>query len=123
VAQIAKAGTHTAQDLAILQHEADELMFMKAGLSQKAAHGSVQGVGRPLRSDVPLVFQGPPPGVSPKFLHDEYVSWVRPGAREAAFESPWSDASSGSGRKRCRRPGSVDSWPKGGDARAFRIGW
>jgi hypothetical protein len=35
-----QAGTHSAQDLAILQHEAEELMLMKAGLSQKAAHAA-----------------------------------------------------------------------------------
>jgi LysM repeat protein len=35
-----QAGTQTAQDLALLQHEADELMLMKAGLSQKAAHAA-----------------------------------------------------------------------------------
>jgi hypothetical protein len=94
-----QAGTHSAQDLALLQHEAEELMLMKAGLSQKAAHAAAEGVGRPVRSDIPLVFQGPPPGVSPKFLHDEYVSWVRPGAREVVFETPWS-ASRGLGTRR-----------------------
>lgn len=35
-----QAGTHSAQDLALLQHEAEELMLMSAGLSQKAAHAA-----------------------------------------------------------------------------------
>jgi hypothetical protein len=41
-----QAGTHTAQDLAILQHEADELMLVKAGLSQNAAHSIATSVAR-----------------------------------------------------------------------------
>jgi len=57
------------------------------------------GVRRPLRSDIPLVFQGPPPGISPKGLHEEYVSWVRPGASERVFKTPWT-ADRGLGTRR-----------------------
>jgi hypothetical protein len=39
-----QAGTHSAQDLALLQHEADELMLVKAGLGQKAAHAAAAPV-------------------------------------------------------------------------------
>jgi hypothetical protein len=39
-----QAGTHSAQDLALLQHEAEELMLMRAGLSQKAAHAAAGNV-------------------------------------------------------------------------------
>jgi hypothetical protein len=45
------------------------------------------------------VFQNPPSGISPKFLHDEYVDWVRPGATERVFRPPWA-ASKGLGTRK-----------------------
>jgi hypothetical protein len=94
-----RAGEHSFRDLAFLEHELSEVRLVRAGLSQEAAHAALARVTRPLRPDIPLVFQNPPPGISSKFLHDEYVDWVRPGARELTFETPWS-ASRGLGTRK-----------------------
>jgi len=75
--------------LALLEHELAESGFMKAGLSQRR-HTRPSRASGARSGQISLLFSGSSARYQPKGLHDEYVSWVRPGASERMFKTPWS---------------------------------
>ena len=85
-------------------HDAAE-RFAQRMAAKPAGNPAWREVGRFPREllsrgpEIPLVFRNPPPEASPTFLHNEYVNWVRPGATERVFKTPWA-ASRGLGTRR-----------------------